>query len=407
MLANVYKFEQTDDYINQLILFNCNKINVNPNEVTIEYSIENPDYNKTKFTKSNLLLSSITFLNDTPNVYLLITDITFDKYKYKKYVNNENNKIFVSESEKNKHIIYDSTKAIIFVNREQSKVEPVLFINIYNSPPKLEYNHSTERNINITEIKRENITINNYFNFDFYEKLLYQRNADCLNYIWPIFDKMTSYTNIEFTDMFDINVETTKKLKNKYGDVIQDILEINKLNFKVNRFFQRFTFKNFMSKEVCNWFVEETEKYVADHGWNTKNFENYITTDIDLIKLKNIQEYFLKYELKKIMKLIEQSYCLPPETSYDITDLNIIKYDNENISGLNKHTDSSFLTFNIALNSANEYEGGGTYFDDGLTCKNDIGDMLIHCGKIDHIGIPIKKGVRYILVGFINIKYVA
>jgi hypothetical protein len=98
---------------------------------------------------------------------------------------------------------------------------------------------------------------------------------------------------------------------------------------------------------------------------------------------------------------------LPKETQFDITDLNIIKYNNELVSGLSKHTDSAFITFNISLNSSFEYEGGGTYFDDGLTFQNDIGDALIHCGKIEHIGLPVKKGKRYILVGFINIKYEA
>ena len=91
------------------------------------------------------------------------------------------------------------------------------------------------------------------------------------------------------------------------------------------------------------------------------------------------------------MELIENSYCLPKETRFDITDLNIIKYNNELVSGLNKHTDSAFITFNISLNSSFEYEGGGTYFDDGLTFQNDIGDVLIHCGKIEHIGLPVNK----------------
>ena len=403
--------EETTDFIKQIVLFNCSKINKNPDNVLVEYYFETPVCNTVKFVKNRVpLISSVTCLHDAPNVFSIFTDISFDNYKYKKYTKNEKNKLFVSSLEKNKHIIYDSTKAVIFVNRESTIVQVALFVNIFEQISEQrpeQISTTTDQSFSISENKTDNIAINNFFNFDFYESLLYQKNNDCIKFIWMIFDEGNHSKNIELTDTFDINIESTKKLKNKYGDVIQDLIEINNSNIKLNRFFQRFTIKNCISTEICKWIIDETEKYTAEYGWNTKNFENYITMDIDIVKLKNIQDYFFKYELKKIIKLIEQSYCLPRETEFDITDLNIIRYDTENISGLHKHKDSSFITFNISLNSITEYEGGGVYFDDGLSFKNDVGDILIHCGKIEHIGIPIKKGLRYILVGFINIKYTA
>jgi prolyl 4-hydroxylase len=408
MTTSIYTFQSNcngDEFIKQIILFNCSKINKSPDDVHIEYYYENPICNDVKFAKNRLpLLSSVTLLNNAPNTLSVFTDISFEKYKYKKYTKINNNKIVVSSFEKNKHIIYNSTNAILFTSRELKDIPQVLFINIYD---KDNTSTTTEGVSNFVELKSDKIAINNVFNFEFYESLLYQKNNDCVKFIWMVFDEGNHSTNIEFVDTYDIHAESTKKLKNKYGDVIQDIMEINNSTLKLNRFFQRFTVKNFMSKEICKWFIDETENYVSEHGWDTKNFENYITTDINLIKIKNIQEYFFKYELKKIMTLIEQSYCLPQGTHFDITDLNIIKYDNELIFGLKNHSDSSFITFNIALNSINEYEGGGTYFDDGITTKNDIGDILIHCGKINHMGIPIKTGLRYILVGLINIKYIA
>jgi hypothetical protein len=415
-IGQIKKMNEATDFIRQIVLFNCSKINKNPDNVYVEYYFKTPVCNTVNFVKNRVpLISSVTFLHDSPNVFSIFTDISFDKYKYKKYTKNENNKLFVSEFEKNKHIIYDSTKAVIFVNRETTNIPLALFVSIFEQSPEqcithqqsLEQSLTTEQSFSITENKTDNIAINDFFNFDFYQKLLYQKNNDCIKFIWMIFDEGSHSKNIEFIDTIDINIEATQKLKNKYGDVIQDIIEIHNLNFKLNRFFQRFVIKNCISKEICKWIIDEAEKYTAEYGWDTTNFVDYITMDIDIIKLKNIQEYFFKYELKKIIKLIEQSYCLPPETEFDITDLNIIRYDSENISGLHKHKDSSFITFNIALNSITEYEGGGVYFDDGLSFKNDVGDMLIHCGKIEHIGIPIKKGLRYILVGFINIKYIA
>ena len=175
---------------------------------------------------------------------------------------------------------------------------------------------------------------------------------------------------------------------------------------KQNRFYQRFETKMF-SNEICDWLINKTEEYVKQNGWDTDNFKNYPTYDLNLSKISDFHEYFLNYELGKIMKYIEKSYCLPNETRFEISDLNIIKYSNELQTHLMHHIDSSFLSFNIALNYITEYEGGGTYFDDGLIVNIDKGDMLIHCGKIMHSGLTITKGVRYILVGFINIIYEA
>jgi predicted 2-oxoglutarate/Fe(II)-dependent dioxygenase YbiX len=67
------------------------------------------------------------------------------------------------------------------------------------------------------------------------------------------------------------------------------------------------------------------------------------------------------------------------------------------------HRDGSFLSFNILLSHAADFEGGGTYFDDGLTAYLEQGDILIHSSKIKHAGLPITKGTRYLLVGFLNL----
>ena len=405
------KIDEATDFVKQIASFNCSKIRKNTKDVSIEFYFERPTCNTVNFIKNRVpLVSSITFLHDTPNLMAIFTDISFNVYKYKKYRNFENGKkTFVSIAEKQKHIIYNATNAFLFINRDNTCTEHVaLFMNIFESNIDSPISDSliTDSlitNFSFVENKSGNIEVNNRFNFDFYENLLYQKNNDCLKFIWMIIDEGNK--NLEFTETFDINAEKTKMLKTKYGDVIHDIIEINKSTFKLNRFFQRFHIKNVFQKNICKWFVDEVEKHVAINGWKTNNFENYKTTDVNLSSLKTIHDYFLNYELGNIMKLIEQSYCLPNESQFEITDLNIIKYSNELISGLNKHTDSAFITFNISLNSTSEYEGGGTYFDDGLTFQNDIGDALIHCGKIEHIGLPVKKGVRYILVGFINIKY--
>jgi len=55
------------------------------------------------------------------------------------------------------------------------------------------------------------------------------------------------------------------------------------------------------------------------------------------------------------------------------------------------------------LSNPHDFEGGGTYFDDGLIMKGEQGDLIIHSSKINHSGVSITKGTRYLLVGFANI----
>ena len=71
---------------------------------------------------------------------------------------------------------------------------------------------------------------------------------------------------------------------------------------------------------------------------------------------------------------------------------------------LKAHEDGSDFSFVIALNDGHKYEGGGTKF----TKTNEIkrvdkkGSGVTFCGKNKHEGLPVTKGVRYILAGFMR-----
>jgi hypothetical protein len=81
----------------------------------------------------------------------------------------------------------------------------------------------------------------------------------------------------------------------------------------------------------------------------------------------------------------------------------VIRYD-EQQAGLDLHRDASILTLSVALNSQHEYEGGGTYFTSlhDVVSLPEVGDMLWHCGKLQHGGAPVKSGVRMLLVCFVD-----
>ena len=89
---------------------------------------------------------------------------------------------------------------------------------------------------------------------------------------------------------------------------------------------------------------------------------------------------------------------------FNINDLFIVKYDEATQNKLDLHQDGSFLSINILLSDTKDFEGGGTYFNDGLTSFLEQGDLLVHSGKVEHSGLTVTKGTRYIMVAFINIE---
>ena len=95
------------------------------------------------------------------------------------------------------------------------------------------------------------------------------------------------------------------------------------------------------------------------------------------------------------------------------------------------HRDGSVISFNVLLNSENDFVGGGTFFEQDQVVQNNMitnknnendittnllkmedvygkvytiqrGDVLIHSGKLRHGGYEITNGKRMLLVGFVD-----
>ena len=80
---------------------------------------------------------------------------------------------------------------------------------------------------------------------------------------------------------------------------------------------------------------------------------------------------------------------------------------------LSMHQDESTFSFTIALNSRDEYEGGGTCFEatrpsgepdapfEARALATDAGGCVAFGGKLRHGGQAITSGVRYIIPLFV------
>jgi len=208
----------------------------------------------------------------------------------------------------------------------------------------------------------------------------------------------------------DKSINEKKKeveLKNKYGDIMDDIVEIQDktIDLKYNRFLQRFTYSKVYSPDMCRFIINESENYAKNNGgWTTKRHIKYPTTDLPVEKIPSIFGLIIE-SMNTVLNKVKMSYGLHEDMTINIKDLFVVKYSHDAQNSLEMHTDGSFLSFSVLLNDKNEFEGGGTYFDDGLTCSLDQGDLSIHSSLIKHSGLPVTKGTRYLLVGFLDIDF--
>ena len=101
-----------------------------------------------------------------------------------------------------------------------------------------------------------------------------------------------------------------------------------------------------------------------------------------------------------------------------LADLIITKYTS-GIEGLEDslktHTDASMISFNLSLSeygdgvdgdSSGDYSGGGTWvplLNDSILIRQC--DLLVHDSGIIHGGAKIRSGTRYLIAGFVNLKF--
>eukprot|EP00543_Licmophora_paradoxa_P003233 CAMPEP_0202441692 /NCGR_PEP_ID=MMETSP1360-20130828/1195_1 /ASSEMBLY_ACC=CAM_ASM_000848 /TAXON_ID=515479 /ORGANISM="Licmophora paradoxa, Strain CCMP2313" /LENGTH=248 /DNA_ID=CAMNT_0049056783 /DNA_START=323 /DNA_END=1069 /DNA_ORIENTATION=+ len=86
----------------------------------------------------------------------------------------------------------------------------------------------------------------------------------------------------------------------------------------------------------------------------------------------------------------------------------VVRYDDDSRNHLAQHTDDSDISFNVLL--SDDFDGGGTRFWSRLTGlpfatvkPKRIGQVLIHSALVRHEGLPVTRGTRYILVGFLAV----
>lgn len=159
-------------------------------------------------------------------------------------------------------------------------------------------------------------------------------------------------------------------------------------------------FTRHTSYATCDFCVEDCpplESYLQSIGFDTRVWDMLSTLyDVDHDDMSYLDFFCAHYQAKS-------------DTS------------TETMDRLEAHRDGSLLSFTLLLNSPEQFQGGGTFFEalrdieptsnnDAVLRKGGIirpqhaGDAVFHSGKILHGADVVTHGQRTVLVGFVDVS---
>eukprot|EP00438_Fugacium_kawagutii_P003505 Skav218386 [mRNA] locus=scaffold2066:404308:405384:- [translate_table: standard] len=172
---------------------------------------------------------------------------------------------------------------------------------------------------------------------------------------------------------------------------------------------QSYTIPKVWSAEECNFVLNALKDAVSkrESGWTTDRHAAYATTDVPCSEVTEIDAWVRESLSTRVFSKLASRHGWSYEgesRGLYFRDLFFVKYSVDGQAGLALHRDGSIVSFNVLLNQATEFEGGGTYVEaDDCAYQIDQGDCFVHSGKLRHGGQPVTKGERFILVAFVDV----
>lgn len=213
-----------------------------------------------------------------------------------------------------------------------------------------------------------------------YNKLLYIKKYtyEEMNTIFELYNKNNSH-NWYIIEKNEIN------LKNIFTNNNKEI-EMNTKN-RNGRFLQRFTIKQMLSSNTCNWLIEICQK--DDTVWKINENELSLPKKyIDMMENNEMNSFTIKM-LEAICDEVNKSYNINIQKSkVEISHVLLCKYDknafDDNLimkSDINHHISCEIMIHKNDDKNNNECQ---LMFDDGLSVILNQGDMVIYSNLISH-----------------------
>jgi len=358
-------------------------------------------------------LSTVTYLSDTKSP-TIITDINSETLLYQEF--SEDNKLYLSFPQKNKVIAFDSTKYHSgYAENDNDRI--IFMVNFWKEKPLDIENYTSDINNQIL-VEEKNIRYDISFNkiekanevyceYIDYQTIKLLCNNQISEELKEHINKLENNKSIILSGnkLFKWREEEKNTIEN--NNIKNDFKSISENKIvSLNRFSQRNRIKNFLSNTQCNMIISDAENIASKIGWTTKRHNNYPTTDLPLDALSQHIKTIILTRIEDIIIEYKELYEITDDFKFNIQDIFVVKYlpqeKGQNLLGM--HCDQTILSFQIGLNDNSEYEGGGTLYCDGLTVRLNKGELIIQSGYVNHSGKSITKGVRYLLVGFIELS---
>ncbi|KNC81384.1 hypothetical protein SARC_06289 [Sphaeroforma arctica JP610] len=163
--------------------------------------------------------------------------------------------------------------------------------------------------------------------------------------------------------------------------------------------------------------LDACEQFAADNGggWGTVRHCSVPTTDVAVEDIPILRPWLRTLMRKCLAPMLRACFPLladgtdlgPRGDRVRIHDAFVVRYDAADRSvSLPTHSDTSSLSFTVALTEQSGYEGGGTWFGalGGKVVDAPAGHAVAFAGPLRHAGHPISHGTRTILVLFCYIE---
>ena len=162
-----------------------------------------------------------------------------------------------------------------------------------------------------------------------------------------------------------------------------------------------FVIEGLIPAQSCANAVEAVEAHLQSNGgWTTSRHYSVPTTDIPIHQVPVVLDWF-NNALANLRPHLGKQFNANPE-KIRVIDAFVVKYHADLQRFLPLHCDQSQFSLTIAMNSLDEYDGGGTFFADIAEPVNcDVGGVIAFDGTLLHGGNTITRGVRYIAVAFL------
>jgi hypothetical protein len=198
-----------------------------------------------------------------------------------------------------------------------------------------------------------------------------------------------------------------------------------------------------VGSEECEWLLGEVRAAAAHHGWQGGRHRHYATEDLPIWRAPLAAAWVRRRFCCAWRAQIAAAYGICDDASLVLQEAFAVRYEPHGQPSLSMHRDSTMFSFNILLNEAADFEGGGTCFAEpalllewpnagrGLLHADDPtlapsrnaagapgegeaptvgearlvqgqrGDCVVHCGQLLHGAASVTSGTRFVLVCFV------